>query len=60
MTDWSDLNSLRAALLDARGRLAFINGLSDAAAKDRLTWNEPQVARRHFEMIAEKSKGDAK
>ncbi len=60
MTDWSDINSLRAALLEARASLAFIHGLSDAAAKDRMSWNEPQVARKHFEMIAERSKGEQK
>lgn len=58
MTDWSDINSLRAALLDARTKLAFINGLADAATKDtRVSTSE--VVRKHFEMIAEKSKPEA-
>ncbi len=59
MTDWSDINSLRAALLDARSKLAFINGMADAAANDMGTLGEPQVARKCFEMIAEKSKREA-
>ncbi len=58
MTDWSDINSLRAALLDARSKLAFINGMADAASKDAQPFTD-SLARKHFEIIAEKSKREA-
>lgn len=55
MTDWSDINSLRAALLDARSKLAFIYGMADAASKDRGVCAEGDLACKLFQMIAEKS-----
>jgi hypothetical protein len=56
MSPWTDINLCRAELLRARNLLAWIHGFADAAAKDRRVWNEPQMARKHLEMIAEKSK----
>lgn len=55
MSEWTDFNECRAALLEARAKLAFIHGFAAQAAEDTMVYKNDELARRHFTLIAEKS-----